>query len=141
MATQLRSWLRLGPQAEVDQETARGCFILNVLEAPPATHCDAWIPILRTSPQNEVSAAVAALDAVAARVEHERSVGRTVYLHCGQGIERSPLVAAWVLWKLGETPTFDRAYDEVARLHAPTQRRDGCFPGRRVADRESKALE
>lgn len=123
MASILRPWLRIGPQDEAAVERDAGRFVVNVLEASPQTPHDLWIPILRAV-GDEVEADTSALDAVTTAVRESRDAGRIVYLHCGQGMERSPLAAAWVLWKLGEWATFDAAYGEVARLHPQTQRRD-----------------
>ena len=127
MATQIRPWLRVGPQTDVPAERARGSFILNVLEAEPTTPYDAWIPVLRADGE-EVVADPAKLDRVAAEVQRLRDEGRVVYLHCGQGMERSPMTIAWVLWRAGEAKSFDAAYDEVQRVHRDTQRRDSWIP-------------
>lgn len=128
MGSRLRPWLRLGPADEADREHAAGAFVLNVLEAPPTTAFDAWIPILRTTADDEVEADVEALDRVAETVVMARQEGRVVYLHCGQGMERSPLAAAWVLWKTGEASSFDAAYREVRTLHPITQNREVWIP-------------
>lgn len=32
-----------------------------------------------------------------------------MFLHCGQGMERSPMTIAWVLWRAGEAKSFDAA--------------------------------
>lgn len=129
--TTLRPWLRLGPAEAASREHAAGAFVLNVLEAAPATPYDAWVPILRTNADNEeVEADVSALESVVRTIAMARTQGRVVYLHCGQGIERSPLAAAWTLWKLGETASFDEAYREVRHLHRPTQDRAVWIPWR-----------
>lgn len=127
MATEIRPWLRVGPQSDVAAERARGAFILNVLEAEPSTPYDLWIPVLRAE-GDEVMADPAELDRVAAEVLRRRDEGRVVFLHCGQGMERSPMTIAWVLWRAGEAKSFDAAYDEVQRLHRITQRRDTWIP-------------
>lgn len=67
MATEIRPWLRVGPQSDVAAERAHGAFILNVLEAEPSTPYDLWIPVLRAD-GDEVAADPAELDRVAAEV-------------------------------------------------------------------------
>lgn len=119
MASALRPWLKLGPGEEAAHERSAGSFVINVLEASPSTPHDAWIPILRSGAEDEVEAVVHALDKVADTVRTARQQGRVVYLHCGQGMERSPLAAAWTLWKLHEARPSTR---HTARLSVSIRR-------------------
>jgi len=128
MATTLRPWLRLGPASEAAREHAARNYLINVLEWVPTTPYDEWIPVLRHASDDEVEADVNALNRVVEAVRVAREARRVVYLHCGQGMERSPLTAAWVMWKLGEASTFDDAYAEVTRLHPITQNREAWVP-------------
>ena len=129
-ATMLRSWLRIGPAEDASHEHEAGAYVVNVLEGTPTTPYDEWIPILKGDDDEGVSADLEALERVAGVVRSARERGRRVYLHCGQGIERSPLAAAWVLWKLGECSSFDEAYREVKRLNPATQDRAVWIPWR-----------
>ncbi len=54
-----------------------------------------------------------AFDRVTARLHEERQAGRRVAVHCRAGIGRSPLVAAALLVRSGESPT--EAWSRVGR--------------------------
>lgn len=52
------------------------------------------------------------LDAVAATIESYLQQGRRVVVHCGEGVERSPLSVAWWMHKRWEIP-LEQAYQRV----------------------------
>ena len=64
---------------------------MNILVPPYHFH----IHLLGTANDNRISPA--ALKAVAAIIGHFRNKGWSVLVHCGAGIERSPLAVAWYL--------------------------------------------
>ena|SRR6267378_7425473 len=82
--------------------------LLCVLEQPSQRNGVAWIPILM---QKQVTFARASqLDAVAAIIEDSLKCGQRILVHCGAGIERSPLALAWWLVTSGRLKTLDEAY-------------------------------
>lgn len=61
------------------------------------------------------------LDIIVDFVERQILVlGKKVLIHCAAAQERSPLVVAWILYKLGGYKTFDEAYDYVKSIHPIT---------------------
>lgn len=88
----------------------------------PCRPGDAHIPIF-----NGAEASVAALDACAAWLEERLAAGEKVLLHCGAGMERSPLTAAWFLYRRRGL-TWEQAYAVVQAARPLTQRRDAWVP-------------
>ena len=102
-------------------------FIFNVLENPPPPGVYpspnvGWVPILKQV-GNEVRADRGSLDIAADNIESALNSHGRVLVHCGAGIERSPLVVAWFLHrKLGMT--MDDAYALIISKRLQVQRRD-----------------
>ncbi len=111
----------------------------------PARDGDAHIPILRDH-QGELRADLAALEQCAAWLHDGRREGTTDFksavvdervwrrggvtpamVHCGQGIERSPLTAAWFFHRRCDIP-WEAAYASVCKARPETQRRDHWLP-------------
>ncbi len=71
----------------------------------------------------EVSAKV--LDAYAMTIDVILSRKEKVFIHCQEGIERSPLVIVWylVIYHRDEYPDLESAYRHVIDKHPITQRR------------------
>jgi hypothetical protein len=83
---------------------------------------DANIPIF-----NGHEANVEALDKCVAWIDAHLAKGHKCFLHCGQGIERSPLTAAWYLYRKSGG-SWEEAYAHVCRMRPQTQRRDHWIP-------------
>jgi protein-tyrosine phosphatase len=80
-----------------------------------------WVPILDLSDPENIRADPAQLDKVAVLVAAAIKAGRKVIVACGEGIERSPLAVAFVLWKKLGVPTFPEAYEQVQRTRPQVQ--------------------
>ncbi len=83
------------PTVGLDRRRAVVC----VLEACPLSYIAPpyhfHIHLIGTAPDSRVSPA--SLEAVSAILGYFRNKGWTVLVHCGAGIERSPLAVAWYL--------------------------------------------
>lgn len=66
----------------------------------PAGHNDA-VPVWASRKQ---------LDKAADYITEQLRAGKRLIVHCGQGVERSPLTVAWWLVKTGRCPTLKMAY-------------------------------
>lgn len=120
-----------------DAQTPFDGFIFNVLENPPEMKMYrypenvGWIPILRyrqTEFGVEVYADPGALDSAAINIAAALVSHKRVLVHCGGGIERSPLAVAWFLvtqWGY----TMDDAYRLIASKRPQVQRRDYWIKG------------
>jgi protein-tyrosine phosphatase len=84
-------------------------FVLCVLEArPPGEPQNAtWIPFLENGKANH-----AQLDIIATVIDRQLQSGKRVMVHCGAGIERSPLCAVWYL-HTKKAMSIDEAYKLV----------------------------
>jgi len=63
------------------------------------------------------------LDALGIIIDKALNNGEKVLVHCGAGIERSPLVVAWYLWR-HKVSTLDKAYKLITDKREIVQRRD-----------------
>jgi protein-tyrosine phosphatase len=59
------------------------------------------------------------LEVVDLATKYILETGNPVYIHCFAGMERSPFIAALILWGLGDW-TLDEAYEYVKREHPQT---------------------
>jgi hypothetical protein len=121
--------LTLGPAEEASKAREQGYHLVSVHEAPPddAPKADAWVPILidvQTEDGVEERASPRMLDEAADAIAKAIKRGKRVFLYCGSSSERSPLVAAWYLWRSGQATTFDAAYNVVLEKRPGTRRRD-----------------
>lgn len=82
--------------------------VICVLESWQGHWLNVWQPLLSSAPNGQV--AKWALDAVAGLIQAYLDAGRKVFVHCGAGIERSPLAVAWYLIKSKHAKDFDEAY-------------------------------
>lgn len=127
MSDAITPGLFIGGLDEVAKHKADGCFIVNVLEYPSDTPRDAWVPILvdlQTEDGVEERASPRMLDEVSDAIAKAIKGGKKVFLHCGAGTQRSPLAAAWYLWRSGQATSLDAAYGVVIAKRPRTKRRD-----------------
>jgi protein-tyrosine phosphatase len=75
-------------------------------------------------------ASVSRLNDAAEIIDNVRGQGERVLVHCGGGMERSPLTVAWYLVKhhREEFPDLDAAYDYIKRLRPIVQDRQSWLP-------------
>ena len=98
-------------------------MIICVLESRPISEPRnaTWIPILSTQlGDGLVWADPVQLDTVKSVIDNALLNGRKVLVHCGAGIERSPLAVAWYLAKTQHT-TIEDAYEIVRKGRSQTQ--------------------
>lgn len=98
-------------------------LLICVLENKPVEEPDnaTWIPILKVG-----RAELSQLDAVAEVIESQLA-SRVVVVHCGAGIERSPLAVVWFLYKK-RGMTLDEAYTLVRSKRPIVQDRQNWLP-------------
>jgi len=95
---------------------------LCVLEssAPPGTSFH--IPILTigapTWATTPLYGSRAQLDKCAALISERLAAGKKLLVHCGAGVERSPLTCAWWLVRSGHCPTLETAYVHLRGIRA-----------------------
>jgi protein-tyrosine phosphatase len=72
-----------------------------------------WVPILQPRSDSPFGfyAVRERLDLTAVVVEAVRKSGRNILVHCGAGVERSPLTVVWYLVRHGHFSTLDAAYE------------------------------
>lgn len=91
--------------------------VLSVLEHPPLRPDSLWIPVCPSGPP----AIRAQLNAATDVIRDCRFVDRPLLVHCGAGMERSPLTIAWYLFRYGDRwPRLSAAYDFVKEQHSIT---------------------
>lgn len=92
------------------------------------------LPLLNRDAQQFVGQPVASvhmLERAAKRIhQYHDEMGGRVLVHCGAGMERSPLTIAWYLVKYhGDVfPDLDAAYDYIKRLRPIVQDRQSWLP-------------
>jgi hypothetical protein len=64
---------------------------------------------------------------IAFEIDDAMNSGKDVLVHCGVGIERSPLVVTFWLYKNTDMG-WDKAYKHVRDRHPPTMYRDELLP-------------
>lgn len=64
------------------------------------------------------------LERIVSVIDEGRRRKSKVLVHCVQAVERSPLIAAWYLFRSGRARDLDTAYAQVIAKHPHTQRRD-----------------
>jgi protein-tyrosine phosphatase len=106
------------------KEAPPGYHILCVLEAkPPDEPVNAtWIPFLAGDRAN-----VTQLDAIVFVIDACLKKNISVLVHCGEGIERSPLAVAWYL-KRRHNMTLDDAYATIRAVRPQVQDRQAWLP-------------
>jgi protein-tyrosine phosphatase len=107
-----------------DALKAEGMVIICVLEVKPPTEPQGAIffPFLENGIAN-----MNILRDFASTVDRLLTDGKKVLVHCGGGIERSPLaVAFYISWKRGIP--IEEAYQIVEQKHPQTQRRLQWLP-------------
>jgi protein-tyrosine phosphatase len=115
-----------------DALTFNDGYLIVVTEEIPETEPKRayHIPILKVAPNGQpfttpdgfLKVDEKALDIVASLIEEIQNAGYKVLVHCGAGIERSPLTAAWFLMKKYKI-TLEEAYRRVKAVHPETQER------------------
>ncbi len=98
-------------------------FIICVLESKPTNEPlnATWIPILVQGPKGML-ADPKQLDAVTFAIDRCLKRGEPCLIHCGAGIERSPLAAAKYLEKYHKM-TLDNAYNLIIKKRPQVQDR------------------
>ena len=98
-----------GRQDAASFEGERFCVLDEAPEGlPPATH----IPVYDDLTDRPI---VANLDRVAAGIHAAREKSRPVIVFCGHGVRRSPMAAAWYLYRY-EHLTLDEAYARIRAI-------------------------
>jgi protein-tyrosine phosphatase len=103
--------LWVGDATSAPIAVARGFAVLNVLETgaiPGESHIPILTPLTYRSPADGVLAYRVRLDAAVKWIEENRS--RPILVHCGAGIERSPLTVAWFMCRKQVVANLDEAY-------------------------------
>jgi protein-tyrosine phosphatase len=95
MMSEIIDNLFIGDQQDAAQAPLT-MWIVNVLEghAPEQRGMLMWLPIL---PPGGPPAERAMLDAAITHIDRLLGMGHKVLVHCGAGVERSPLTVAWYL--------------------------------------------
>jgi protein-tyrosine phosphatase len=107
---------------------ARVCVHENPDTVAPKSH---WIPLMEPVPgTDEIRANQDMLDAALKIVHRYVKAGMPVLLHCAQGIERSPLVAALYLKRHGHARTLQDAYTAIKALRPIVEDRTYWLPPR-----------
>lgn len=117
----------------------KGVFVLCVLEQKPAQEPEHahWIPFLETKqnsatyPQTfslDIRANINQLEMIAVVIDAALNEGKTVLVHCAQGIERAPLAAAYYLYTKKDKK-WEEAYTIVQKARPQCQRRDVWVAG------------
>lgn len=70
------------------------------------------LPFLTPADSANLSADVERLEAIAEKVDGILNCGRGVLIHCGTGVERAPLAAAWFLYRR-RGMSLDDAYELI----------------------------
>lgn len=102
---------------------------VSVHESHPESTWAHWVPILEQEDwthqrgRENSRASKRMLDAAAEIVHHYRERDQTVLVHCGAGIERSPLTCAWYLRKYQLADSINEAYDLIESVRPQIQRR------------------
>lgn len=123
-ATDVTNWICLGDMADAAEfPLSRLC----VLEQPQyvmseAQWGDYWVPIL-SFPNNIPRASRENLDKAKEVISLHEEKRRPLLVHCGAGIERSPLTVAWWLWKTRRVPSLAEAYNVLMRIRPIVQDR------------------
>ena len=101
-------------------------FIFCVLEGKPSEEPPnaTWIPILDSTGQRAV---LGQLDATAEIIHAALQSGQRVLVHCGAGVERSPLTVAWYLHRK-HGKTLDEAYALLLSKRPIVQDRQAWLP-------------
>jgi predicted protein tyrosine phosphatase len=103
--------LWVGDAASAPIAIARDFAVLNVLESgamPGESHIPLLMPLIYRSPADGVLAYRVRLDDAVTWIEENKS--RPMLVHCGAGIERSPLTVAWFMCRKQFVADLDEAY-------------------------------
>jgi protein-tyrosine phosphatase len=88
---------------------------LSVLEGTgPARRGQLWLPVL-TQVEGRAIALASSLESISILITDRLAAGRRLLVHCGAGIERSPLAVAWHLVRTDPArwPTMTDAYVHI----------------------------
>lgn len=80
------------------------------------------------------------LDAAAEHIQAELEAGKMLLVHCGAGMERSPLTIAWWMCRTGQVVNFPKAYEVLRSIRPIVQNREGWIEPAPVAAASSNAL-
>jgi protein-tyrosine phosphatase len=103
--------LWVGDGESAPMAIARDFAVLNVLETgaiPGESHIPILVPLGYRSPADGVLAYRVRLDEAVKWIEENKS--RHKLVHCGAGIERSPLTVAWYMCRRRLVSDLDQAY-------------------------------
>ena len=103
---------------------ARDFAVLNVLETgaiPGESHIPILVPLSYRSPAEGVRAYKIRLENAVNWIEENKS--RQILVHCGAGIERSPLTLAWYMCRTRVAADLDQAYAWLIRQRPTVQDR------------------
>lgn len=134
MATEILPELHVGDIDEAIEQRWAGFTVVNVLEGSPKPSSSYYEPFLYTNWNMETrtleyDADPVMLDRIAGIIDREIASSKKVFLHCGAGIERSPLACAWFLWKKRDFASLSDAYDFIVERRPQVQRRDSWVRG------------
>lgn len=104
-----------------DGMRSRASHVVCVLENPSPRDGALWIPLLLAAPV--IYARPAQLDAVAFVIDAVQARGESVLIHCGAGIERSPLAVAWWLTRSGRAADLEESYRTLVAARPVVQDR------------------
>jgi hypothetical protein len=103
---------------------SRDFAVLNVLEAgaiPGESHIPILSPLSYRSPADGVLAYRVRLDNAVKWIQENKS--RQMLVHCGAGIERSPLTVAWYMCRRRVVADLDQAYTCLIKRRPAVQDR------------------
>lgn len=120
--------LYLGDQADGDAFDGERLCVLEHEESYSVRRM--CIPILTVpNGQGGLYASRQQLDKAANYITATLQNGQDLIVHCGQGVERSPLTVAWWFVKIGAFPTLEAAYGVLATVrHVIQDRRHWLEP-------------
>jgi protein-tyrosine phosphatase len=116
--------LWVGDAASAPIAIARHFAVLNVLETgaiPGESHIPILVPLIYRSPADGVLAYRVRLDDAVTWIEDNES--RPMLVHCGAGIERSPLTVAWFMCRKQIVADLNEAYAWLMKQRTVVQDR------------------
>jgi protein-tyrosine phosphatase len=116
--------LWVGDAASAPIAISRNFAVLNVLETGAISgesHIPILVPLTYRSPADGVLAYRVRLDQAVQWIEENKS--RPMLVHCGAGIERSPLTVAWFMCRRRIVADLDQAYALLVKQRPIVQNR------------------
>jgi protein-tyrosine phosphatase len=116
--------LWVGDAESAPMAIARDFAVLNVLETgaiPGESHIPILVPLSYRSPADGVLAYRVRLDNAVKWIEENKS--RHKLVHCGAGMERSPLTVAWYMCRRRLVADLDQAYVRLIKKRPVVQDR------------------